>query len=252
METTIKLNTSRLLLAKLRGGDYAHAGEEEAIEMVITKLKSIDPTITTKPTLDVGSGFGGTANFFFKQGFHNIQGIDIDPSAIQYAKLTYPPIPFVCGDALDIDKFHAPGSISLVYMFNVSYVFQDKNLLLTKLSSITHKGGLIVLFDYAQINADIDSKLLDLANKPMYPIPLNIIQSSLKDTGWEMLEMIDMTEHYIRWYHDLLKKLDITEPDIQTAFQDEDLQKVKRVFSSLFELLKQGQLKGTLIYARKL
>ena len=44
-------------LALIRGGDYAHAGEEEAIELT---LSSVEKNSATQ-ILDAGCGRGGTA-----------------------------------------------------------------------------------------------------------------------------------------------------------------------------------------------
>ena len=47
------------LLALVRGGDYAHAGEEEAIELAFRAV----PKAPQKSILDVGCGRGGTIAF---------------------------------------------------------------------------------------------------------------------------------------------------------------------------------------------
>ena len=40
-----KINQARLILSELRGGDFTHAGDKEAIDMVLTKLKQDYPEI---------------------------------------------------------------------------------------------------------------------------------------------------------------------------------------------------------------
>ena len=55
-------NSACLLLAELRRGDYAHAGDAEAIELVIEKLLRLNPQIKSGRVLDVASGFGGTVH----------------------------------------------------------------------------------------------------------------------------------------------------------------------------------------------
>lgn len=62
------LNSKRVLLSQLRGGDYAHPGNEEAIDMILSKLGA---NVTKGPTLDVGGGFGGTLNYLKQKGFQN-------------------------------------------------------------------------------------------------------------------------------------------------------------------------------------
>ncbi len=84
-QTTPSPNSARLLLAELRHGDYAHAGDQEAIDLVIQKLLKLNPHIKAGTTLDVGSGFGGTLDYLIQQGFKNTEGIDMDASAVAQA-----------------------------------------------------------------------------------------------------------------------------------------------------------------------
>lgn len=64
------LNSSRLLLSRVRGGDYAHAGDRKAIDIVLEKVLSLEPDLKSKAVLDVGCGCGGTAQYCMKQVFH--------------------------------------------------------------------------------------------------------------------------------------------------------------------------------------
>jgi hypothetical protein len=48
------------ILSRIRGGDYAHPGEEDAIVQIAQKL----PRASIRRLLDVGCGRGGTAEWF--------------------------------------------------------------------------------------------------------------------------------------------------------------------------------------------
>lgn len=72
------VNSSRLLLSKLRGGDYAHPGDTEVIDIILKKVLSFDPLLKDKAVLDVGSGFGGTVHYLSQKGFRDIQGVVFD------------------------------------------------------------------------------------------------------------------------------------------------------------------------------
>ena len=61
------------MLAMMRKGDYAHAGEEEAIDLVMNKI----PKDNTRLILDVGCGLGGTAKYIQDHGWGKVTGIDI-------------------------------------------------------------------------------------------------------------------------------------------------------------------------------
>ncbi|MBP9692618.1 MAG: methyltransferase domain-containing protein [Alphaproteobacteria bacterium] len=247
----LKINTSRLLLAHLRGGDYAHAGDEEAIDMVVQKSLSFDSSLKNKTVLDVGSGFGGTAYYLYQDGFKDIHGIDLDQPAITYAKEKYPSITFTAGDALGVDQIYSANSFSFISLFNVAYAIQNKAALLTKLSAIAAPGAILAVFDYTQANPIPNDPLKDLAGKPMYPLQPDQFKRDLKGAGWEILEVTDMTPHYIRWYKNLLIKLSAEVSLLKKEFSQEDLLKVKESFRLLLNRLKQGILGGIVIYARK-
>ena len=70
----------KYLLTEIRQGDYTHAGDEEAIEMMLPFISSKDSL------LDIGSGLGGTAEYIRQRKGCNIVGIDKDIKAIRYAK----------------------------------------------------------------------------------------------------------------------------------------------------------------------
>jgi cyclopropane fatty-acyl-phospholipid synthase-like methyltransferase len=80
----------REFLARVRGRDYAHAGEQEAIELVFENIQHQ----RERRILDAGCGRGGTADFVQRQGFGRVVGIDIKERTIKYAGEKYPDIEF--------------------------------------------------------------------------------------------------------------------------------------------------------------
>ena len=128
---------------------------------------------------------------------------------------------------------------------------QNKAALLMKLSAIATPGAILTVFDYTQDDPIHNDPLKDLAGKPMYPIHINQFKGDLGEAGWEILEVTDMTEHYIRWYQNLLIKLSKESPLLKKEFSQQDLSKVKETFTLLLNQLEQGILGGAVIYARK-
>jgi hypothetical protein len=58
------------ILALIREGDYAHAGEEEAIERVFRAV----PKQAGSWLLDVGCGRGGSAEYLRRRGWGRVEG----------------------------------------------------------------------------------------------------------------------------------------------------------------------------------
>ena len=72
--TSMRQYTGKHLVAFLRGKNYAHAGEEEAISIVLDEF----PKKNDRVILDVGCGLGETANFIQKNGWRLVTGFDIE------------------------------------------------------------------------------------------------------------------------------------------------------------------------------
>lgn len=156
-------NSKRLLLSTLRGGDYAHAGDVEAIDLVLAKLLEIKPKIKFGNVLDVGCGFGGTLDYLRNKGLKNLFGIDINSDSINYAKIKYPNIQFDALDALELGSFYPKETFDLVIMFNSIYAIKDKLKLLAALSKVSKPGAFLVIFDYSVSKQNEALTILDFA-----------------------------------------------------------------------------------------
>lgn len=244
-------NSSRLLLSYLRGGDYTHAGEEEAIDIIVEKSLSFVPTITSYPGLDVGCGLGGTAHYLYQKGFKFIQGLDSDSAAIAYAKHNYPSIPFTSVDALLALQIYPPAYFGFICLFNVAYAIENKTALFEALSSVAQPGAIAVFFDYTYGQNSRNLSMIDLANKPMHPISLENMKTELSKADWDILEAVDMSADYRRWYRALLGKLTSKVEMLREHFCEADIQKVSKTFMILLDQLENGELGGAAVYAKK-
>ena len=79
------------LLAAVRDGDFAHAGEEAAVRMAWTPL----PKRPDQGCLDAGCGRGGTAALVQSEQWSQVIGLDIDAETISFAQSAYPSVKFV-------------------------------------------------------------------------------------------------------------------------------------------------------------
>lgn len=246
---TPPLNEARLLLTNLRGGDYAHAGDEEAIDLVISKVLELSPQTLQGPCLDVGSGFGGTASYLHRLHFSSIFGVDLDEAAVRYAQEHYPQVPFTHGNAHQVTEFFDPDYFSFIYLFNVLYAIENKSSLLAKLSQVAKSGAILAIFDYTTKQTDL--QLNDLAGKPMHPIVVSELKSVLKETGWEVIEITDLSPNFLTWYQILLQKLETESPLLSLRFSESSLMKVRTTFRTIESWLSSSLLGGVVIYAKR-
>src|SRR5260370_41105031 len=119
------------ILALVREGDYAHAGEEAAIERVFRMVpKNADSWL-----LDVGCGRGGSAEYLRRRGWGRVEGIDRDSESIEYARATYPEIGFQVSDVLDVPRT-VTRTFDVIYMLNAFYAFDRQSEALAELRNV--------------------------------------------------------------------------------------------------------------------
>lgn len=239
---------TKLLLSYLRTGDYAHAGDSEAIELVMKKLDK-DPN---QLMLDAGCGLGGTAHYIQQKGWGKVIGIDLNEAAVNYAKKTYPAISFYLGDVIEVDNLLRSPQFDTVYLFNAFYGFQQQKHSLEALSDVAKKKGKLILFDYSSLNKfESGNPFIHSSNKFFTPICMDNIEELLFSSGWLLEETINFTSEYRRWYEDIISRLTINKSHLIEKFDRETFEKVYGNFSQLLDLLHRNILGGVTVYATK-
>ena len=136
-------------LAQLHREAYdAVAGEYEArVETLrpITERALADFTDLLQPRariLDIGCAVGYTVEILRQSGME-VDGIDISPEMITYARARNPDAEFIVGDFLEVD--YAPDSYDGILMYAFLHLFPKDIALqcLDKAIAITRPGGLI-------------------------------------------------------------------------------------------------------------
>jgi SAM-dependent methyltransferase len=244
-----KNDNPRLLLAKLRKADYTHAGDEEAIDIFLEKINGLFADKSTLKVLDAGCGLGGTADYIRRKISSNISGIDIDNKAINHAQQNYPEVNSLECDILQVDAILKKENFDLIYLFNVFYALPDQQKSLQKLAHVAKPGAILGIFDYTQINPN-SIGLKDLAEKAMNPIHLGSLKTWLKQTGWELIEIIDLSDKYDEWYSKLLENLKLQKESLLKEFTDKTYEKVLSTFSFLSSKIKNKEMGGSIIYAK--
>ena len=196
--------TGKKILSMIREGDYAHAGEEEAIRLTVSNINP-DPA---RKILDMGCGLGGTADFISREGLGQTTGIDIDPDTIQYASANYPLSSFVCCPAGEASR-HLPAEFSLVFIFNALYSFPDQIQALREACKVTLPGSEMRVFEYtAKSETPEVMEFLERYGRGKWrPIMMDQAQLMFHESGWSLKETTDLSDSYERWYADLVRKI---------------------------------------------
>jgi ubiquinone/menaquinone biosynthesis C-methylase UbiE len=229
------------ILALIRDGDYAHAGEEEAIER---SFRSI-PKNGDSWMLDVGCGRGGSADYLRRRGWGHVEGIDRDADSIEYARATYPDAAFHVCDVLDVPRTVAR-EFDLIYMLNAFYAFDNQRDALAGLRKVAKQGAQLVVFDYT-----VGPKSAGIPN-PMMPhaIRLSEIAPMLGDAGWKAGTVEDLSADYIRWYTDFVRRIQLKRAAIEKIGGPDWYNFVFSMYSGLRGVIANGGIGGAILHAR--
>jgi SAM-dependent methyltransferase len=228
------------ILALIREGDYAHAGEEEAIERAFRAVaKNADSWL-----LDVGCGRGGSADYIRRNGWGHVEGIDRDSDSIEYARTTYPEIGFHVCDVLDVPRT-VTRTFDVIYTLNAFYAFVDQREVLAELRKVAKPAAQLVIFDYT-----VGPNAGDTPN-PMMPhaIRLQEIAAMLRDTGWAPGAVDELSADYARWYAEFVERIQLKRADIEKIGGAECYNFVLTMYSGLRDVIAGGGIGGAIIHA---
>jgi SAM-dependent methyltransferase len=233
------------ILALIRDGDYAHAGEEEAIERA---LRSI-PKNPRNWILDVGCGRGGSAEYLRRHGWGNLAGIDRDYDSIEYAKANYPDVEFHACDVLDVPAT-VTREFDVIYMLNAFYAFADQRSALAALRKIAKPGARLVIFDYA-IGGPPNEADLSVEGQVFIPHPIQLsrIGALLRESAWEPGAIDDLSADYTRWYSAFVERIRRKQDEIEKVGGAEWYRFVLSMYSGLHDVIASGKLGGAIVHA---
>jgi SAM-dependent methyltransferase len=233
------------ILALIRDGDYAHAGEEEAIERA---LRSV-PKSPLNRILDVGCGRGGSAEYLRRHGWGNLAGIDRDNDTVEYAKATYPEVEFHTCDVLEVPAI-VTREFDVIYMLNAFYAFADQRAALTALRKVAKLGARLVIFDYA-IGGPPNETDLSVEGQVFIPHPIQLsgIGDLIRESGWEPGVVEDLSADYARWYAAFVERIRCKQDEIEKIGGVEWYRFVLSMYSGLHGVIASGTLGGAIVHA---
>lgn len=235
-----RMNTAlgKQILSLVREGDFAHPGEEEAIDMVFEGI----PKDPDRLLLDVGCGLGGTAHYLQENGYGKVTGLELDEGIISMARNRYPDLNLVQGDVCEVDKL-LNKKFDLIYHFCSFYAFPDKLKALKALRKVAHEKTELIIFDYA-ING-----WKRVAGIVQAPLDLKEIDGMFELSGWKKLECIDISKYYEEEYKKLVQKIKRKRDEIIKISDKDSYEFVENEYETIYSDYCEGKLLAVILKA---
>jgi len=233
------------ILALVRKGDFAHPGEEQAIDICFSSL----PRDTSREVIDIGCGRGGTAEYVRQRGWGNVTGVDIDAESILYATTQYPKVRFVVSDVTTIGSLWR-SHFDLVYLLNTFYAFTEQKRALNEIALVARTNSRLMIFDYLDISGSFRKEAGNRFSD-WSPIRIEFLKSDLKDSGWEFITHENITDRYFYWYRELCSRIEKHEKQIISAHGRTWYDYVHRFYDYVLSLIEEEILGGAIIWAQR-
>lgn len=233
------------ILSLVRAGDYAHAGEEEAIELSMAGVAKDAGRLI----LDAGCGRGGTADYLHRNGWGRVVGIDVQTESVEAAQRHYPDSRFLVCDVCDADRC-VDESPDIVCMFNAYYCFKDQAGALRALSRIARPDTRMIIFDHVDRGGYQEAPLRD-AGEPFLPNPprLTEMRERLTSTGWQAVAISEIHDAYIGWYTSLVGKIERSRDQITDLADQQGYDHVHALYQGLLNAALSNTLGAAIITA---
>jgi cyclopropane fatty-acyl-phospholipid synthase-like methyltransferase len=207
--------------------------------------------------LDVGCGLGGTAHYLDKHGWGKVSGIDVDEEVIQYARLHYPHVYFKNTDVLDVAKIFTAPKFDIIYSFNAFFCFSEQEKSLKAMAAVAKDNAELVIFDYSIpndaltpiINPFIDSYAKSLSSKVFSPLNLTQIGKLLDRSGWQLKQIIDLSDKFEAWYQRLVAEMNEQRKELIQLFGEVIFNDLYDGYNRLLELIHEQKAGGAVVSA---
>lgn len=245
------------ILSLVREGNYAHPGEETAIDLVFATL----PPDPERDILDVGCGRGGTAEYVRRHGWGTVTGIDIDAETLAAAQELYPQVSFAVADAGKINALWR-SRFDLIYLFNAFYAFPDQPLALRQMHAVAKPGAWLMIFDYTGRNgsphdagnwpaAGNGEQHRPFSHQGWTPLHPDNFPAELQRAGWQPERSVDFTAEYLVWYRQLCDRIRDKRERILSGYGAEWYDYVLATYQNLLDAVENGTIGGAAYWARR-
>lgn len=234
---------NKAFLAHVRGGDFAHPGEEEAINLVLSHVKP-EPRETV---LDAGCGLGGTADAIGKKTGAVVVGVDLDAESMRYANAAYQDSQFILGDVTKLGEMALP-KMDVIYAFNSLYACPDLEACFSSFRKVSNSGARIAVFDYTAYDG---CALAGTECLPPSVHSMTQMRQLPERQGWACTGIVNLDLAYAAWYGRFLARMDGNRVALAAARSPELFEAVRKKYADMLRCLEQGTLGGALhVYAR--
>ena len=109
-----------------------------------------------------------------------------------------------------------------------------------------------MLFDYVD-RGGYDDAALVCDGEPFLPHPVRLSQvgAMLREAGWRLTQVEDLTGSYERWYDALLRRIDGKRAQITRLAGAEGFAGVRTQYADLLAALRRGTLGGAIVRAKR-
>lgn len=233
------------LAAQMRGGDFTHPGNTDAIELALQYLN----TTPDHRILDVGCGLGGTAHYLKSNNYGQPIGFDFDINNIDYAQHKYPDIKFHHCDVVNSNSHFGSQHFDIIWLFNAFSMFNDQKQSLRSLSKLVNHNSKILIFDY--IEGQNYSKFNWIPSRAHYPINLARIKQQLTDQGWQITHQIDISVQFKLWYEQDMTNINSQKNQLISSYGLDAYNNLFITYHNFYEMFENQLLGGSLIIATR-
>jgi len=233
----------KIILSFIRNGDYTHAGEEEALDLIMSYF----PKDKNRKILDVACGLGGTADYLQKNGWGEVIGFDIDEEAIRYAKEKYSNESFFISDVSNISNHFEFPNFDLICIVNSFVCFPEQYKCLKELRKLAKLSTKLVIFEYTDLIGNDNPLAGNGKNISFKPIKPDEISSFVNKAGWEITTYVNLDEIFEAWYWNFLKIVESKRPEIDEQFGKNTTNYIRGKYDLIYYGIKNKWIGGCLM-----
>ncbi len=235
MPLPLDAETKKKLLGFLRGGDFAHPGEAQAIDLIFGDL----PHNPNRLILEVGCGIGGTADYIQRKGYGRVIAIDRDKKVIEVAQQRYPDVTFIHLDVLHVGEYFKSRNLqfNIVCLINSFCFFTDQAEALRQIRQITDADAIIKLFEYTDLTLGRERPVLHGNHEEQYfaPVRSDQVAELFLAAEFHMGRFVALDSEFTTWYRDLCEKICRNKQQIIEFFSQEAYQWAHEIYTRLLQ-----------------